>query len=196
MNMNEKEECGCGDSCKCAGDCADKDVENKEEAVTISKAEYEELLKAKEEKEAAKKDLLYAYADMENFKRRKNRDLEDQIKFANEKLIKDVLPVIDNLHLALEHAKTADAGENNKQIDSFLQGVELISKQLLDVMSRFGVECISSEGSQFDPNFHEALDQQETEDHQTGKVIKEYQKGYLLKGRVLRCSKVSVAKKK
>jgi len=160
--------------------------------VSITKEEYEVLKNAKAD---ADKKLLYAYADFENFKKRKNKDLEESIKFANEKLIKDVLPVIDNLHLAMEHAK-ATAKDGGEQINKFLEGVDMISSQLSDVLSKFGVECISVNGKSFDPNYHEALDQQESEEHENGQIVKEYQKGYLFNGRVLRCSKVSVAKKK
>jgi len=158
--------------------------------VTIEKKEYEDLLKAKETQQK----LLYAYADLENINKRISRDADQQLCYANEKIIKEILPVIDNLCRAKEHSSEC---ENNKeQFEKFLNGIELILKQFNDVLSKFGVKELNSVGEKFNPEFHEAMDQIETEEHENGTVVNEYQKGYLLKDRVIRPSKVSVAKKK
>lgn len=159
--------------------------------VTITKEDYEKLLKSKE----AQDKLLYVYAEFENFKKRSARDLQQQMTYANEKLIKEVLPVIDNLCRAKDHA--CENGEKTEEkFAKFLEGIDMILKQLKDVLGKFGVEELSSVGEKFDPNFHEAMEQVESEKHDNGDVVDEYQKGYKFHGRVIRPSKVSVATKK
>jgi molecular chaperone GrpE len=159
--------------------------------VSITKEEYEKLLKSKE----AQEKLLYVYAEFENFKKRTARDLLQQMTYANEKLIKEVLPIIDNLCRAKDHA--CENGEKTEEkFAKFLEGIELILKQLKDVLGKFGVEEVSSIGEKFDPNFHEAMEQVESDKHENGDVVNEYQKGYKFQGRVIRPSKVSVATKK
>ena len=166
-------------------------VTKEKEMVTITKEEYENLLKSKE----AQDKLLYVYAEFENFKKRTARDLLQQMTYANEKLIKEVLPIIDNLCRAKDHA--CENGEKTEEkFAKFLEGIELILKQLKDVLGKFGVEELSSIGEKFDPNFHEAMEQVESDEHDNGDVVNEYQKGYKFHGRVIRPSKVSVATKK
>lgn len=174
---------------------AQKVVEEKgtteKEMVSITKEEYEKLLKSKE----AQDKLLYVYAEFENFKKRVARDLQQQMTYANEKLIKEVLPIIDNLCRAKDHA--CENGEKTEErFAKFLEGIDLILKQLMDVLGKFGVEELSSVGEKFDPNFHEAMEQVESDKHDNGDVVDEYQKGYKFHGRVIRPSKVSVATKK
>lgn len=164
-----------------------------EDSITISKKEHEELLRAKE----AQQKLLYVIADFENFKKRNARDTEQQLTYANEKIIKEMLPIVDNLCRAKDHACGSNDKETSKEhFDKFLNGIELILKQLNDVLTKFGVKELSSVGEKFNPEFHEAMDQVETEEHDNGTIVNEYQKGYLLNNRVIRPSKVSVAKKK
>jgi len=164
-----------------------------EDSVTISKKEYEDLLKAKE----AQQKLLYVIADFENFKKRNARDTEQQLVYANEKIIKEMLPIVDNLCRAKDHASETNGNETSKEhFEKFLNGIELILKQLNDVLTKFGVKELSAVGEKFNPEFHEAMDQVETEDHDNGTVVNEYQKGYLLNNRVIRPSRVCVAKKK
>jgi len=165
--------------------------ETKAESVTISKAEYDELLKAKK----AQEDLLYVYAELENFKRRHSKDLQQQLTFANEKIIKDVLPIIDNLCRAKDHASDCE-GTSEEKFTKFLEGLDLILKQLMGVLKKFGVEEVNSIGEKFDPNFHEAMDHKESDKHENGTIVNEYQKGYILHGRLIRPSKVSIATKK
>ena len=159
--------------------------------VTITKEEYEQLLKCKE----AQAKLLYVYAEFDNFKKRASRDLQQQMAYANEGLIKEVLPIIDNLCRAKDHA-CDDLEKNDERFSKFLEGIDLVLKQLMSVLGKFGVEELSSVGKKFDPNFHEAMEQVESDDHEHGDIVNEYQKGYKLKDRVIRPSKVSVATKK
>ncbi len=159
--------------------------------VTVTKEEYEKLMKSKE----AQDKLLYVYAEFENFKKRTARDLQQQMTYANEKLIKEVLPIIDNLCRAKDHA-CEDGKKTEERFAKFLEGIDLILKQLKDTLGKFGVEELSSVGEKFDPNFHEAMEQVESDEHDNGDVVNEYQKGYMFNGRVIRPSKVSVATKK
>ena len=185
---------GAKEEAKMAGkETAEKEATEKvtKDMVTITKEEYENLLKSKE----AQQKLLYAYAEFENFKKRTAKDLLQQMTYANEKLIKEVLPIIDNLCRAKDHA--CENGEKTEErFAKFLEGIELILKQLKDVLGKFGVEELSSIGEKFDPNFHEAMEQVESDKHENGDVVNEYQKGYKFQGRVIRPSKVSVATKK
>lgn len=165
--------------------------EQEKDTVTITKEEYEKLLKAKE----AQEKLLYTYAEFDNFKKRSARDLQQQMAYANESLIKEVLPIIDNLCRAKDHA--CENGEkSDEKFAKFLEGIDLILKQLMSVLGKFGVEELETKGEKFDPNFHEAMEQVESDDHEHGDIVNEYQKGYKLKDRVIRPSKVSVAMKK
>lgn len=185
---------GAKEEAKVAGqETAEKEATEKvtKDMVTITKEEYENLLKSKE----AQDKLLYVYAEFENFKKRTARDLLQQMTYANEKLIKEVLPIIDNLCRAKDHA--CENGEKTEEkFAKFLEGIEMILKQLKDVLGKFGVEELSSVGEKFDPNFHEAMEQVESDEHDNGEVVNEYQKGYKFQGRVIRPSKVSVATKK
>jgi molecular chaperone GrpE len=127
-------------------------------------------------------------AELENFKKRASREREDAIRFANESLIKDLLPVVDNLERAVAHAS---GGGNGKPI---VEGVEMVLKSLLDVLTKYGVTQISAVGEPFDPAKHEAMAQVESQSHQPNSVVDELQRGYTLRDRLLRPALVSVAK--
>jgi molecular chaperone GrpE len=166
-----------------------------EEDVVISKKDLEKFLDYKKEAEKAKNETLYVHAEMENFKKRQQKLMSEQVCYANERFIKELIPVIDNFSLALQHMNDANATEN-QEIKNLAKGVELITKQLGDVLSRFGVEEVKSLGTQFDPNFHDAVEHREVEKCESGSVVNEFQKGYKLNGRLIRPAKVCVAKNK
>lgn len=146
---------------------------------------------AQKEKEAADNYDKYvrAVAELDNYKKRAAREKADIIKYGKEEVIKDILPFVDSLDRALEHA------ENSADIQSFKEGLKLIQDQLFSCLKKHGVEAIECTGKDFDPNFHEAMMQVESEHHEANKVINEFQRGYLLNGRLLRPSRVSVCKK-
>jgi len=164
----------------------DEDV-NK--AVSAQNAELEEEL-ARKEKEATDNydKYLRAVADLDNYKKRVIREKADIIKYGKKDVIKDILPFVDSLDRALAHA-------DNSDVQAFKEGIKLIQEQLLSCLKKHGVEKIDSVGLDFDPNFHEAMMQVESEEHAENKVVNEVQKGYLLNGRLLRPSKVCVCKK-
>jgi len=154
--------------------------------------EIEELKKMLEEKEKEFKEhhdrLLRLAADFDNYKKRAAREKEDWAKFANEELIRAILPFIDNLERALNHAqKVTDTGV-------LIEGVRLTVQQLLQTLNRFGLSSIQSVGKPFDPALHEAMLVVETEKQEPNQVVEEFQKGYLLNDRLLRPATVSVSK--
>jgi molecular chaperone GrpE len=132
--------------------------------------------------------LLRQAAELENFKKRTVREREDSIRFANEALIKDLLPVVDNLERAVAHAQ---GGGNGKPL---VEGVGMVIRGLLDVLNKYGVTQIDAMGQPFDPVKHEAMAQVESEDHEPNTVIEEHHKGYLLHSRLLRPALVTVSK--
>ena len=142
------------------------------------------------EKEAAENYDKYvrAVAEMENYKKRAVRDRADSLKYGQENLIKDILPLVDNLDRAMEHAC------NSNDFEAFKAGLQLIQNQLSGCLGKQGVEPIQAIGRDFDPNFHEAVLQVESPEHGHNQVVEEFEKGYLLNGRLLRPSKVSVCR--
>lgn len=154
--------------------------------------EVEELRKKVEEKEKEVKEhydrLLRVAADLENYKRRAAKEKEEWIKFANEDLIKAILPFLDNLERAVNHSeKVQDTGV-------MIEGVRLTIQQLLKALSKFGVSPIESVGKPFDPAVHQAMLLVETDRHEPNRVVEEFQRGYLLNDRLLRPATVSVSK--
>jgi molecular chaperone GrpE len=154
--------------------------------------EIEELKKMLEAKEKELKEhhdrLLRLAADFENYKKRAARDKEDWTKFANEDLIRAILPFIDNLERAVNHAeKVVDTGV-------LIEGVRLTLQQILQTLNKFGLSSFQSVGKPFDPTVHEAMLVVETNQHEPNQVVEEFQKGYLLNDRLLRPATVSVSK--
>jgi molecular chaperone GrpE len=131
--------------------------------------------------------LLRALADTENVRRRAQRERDDYVKYANESLLRDLVPVLDNLDRALEAARTGGDAQ------SVVAGVELIQRELLKVLERAGVTRYSALGQPFDPTRHEAIARVVSADAVPGTVLRETLPGYLLHNRVLRPALVSVA---
>ena len=132
--------------------------------------------------------LLRLAADFENTRKRLEREKSESISFANESLLRELLPVIDNLERALAH------GEAEADLQGMLDGVRMTLKGFLGVMAKYGCTPFDSVGKPFDPNFHEALMQQESAEHPEKCVIQELQKGYTLNERLLRPASVIVSK--
>jgi molecular chaperone GrpE len=146
-------------------------------------------LKDQEVKEIHDRCLRQA-AELENYKKRTTRERDETIRFANEYIIKDLLSVLDNLERAMAHAK-GDAGGNS---EPFVEGVAMVLRGFLDVLTKHGVVQVNSAEQPFDPQKHEAMAQVESEKHPPNTVVDEYHKGYLLHDRLLRPALVSVAK--
>ena len=135
--------------------------------------------------------ILRIKAEMENLRRRTELDVEKAHKFALEKFVNELLPVIDSLDRALEVADKA-----NPYNAAMIEGIELTLKSMLDVVRKFGVEVIADTNVPLDPNVHQAIAMVESEEIEAGKVLGVMQKGYTLNGRTIRAAMVTVAKAK
>lgn len=150
--------------------------------------ELEEAVAAKDAEAKANWDkFLRERADLENYRKRVQREKEEILKYGNESLIKEILPVIDNIEQALVHASEETQG-------AVIEGVKLTRDTLLAALKKFGVLPIENAvGAPFDPAFHEAMCQVESCDHGPNTVVEEFRKGYLLNERLIRPTMVSVA---
>jgi molecular chaperone GrpE len=140
----------------------------------------EELLKQKDT-------FLREKAELENFKKRLTKEKEDFVQFANERLLKELVQIEDNMERAISAP--------NATLESLKEGVEMIQKQFSIFLKNQKVESIEAMEKPFDPNLHEVLNQQESDEHKENTVIQEYSKGYTLNGRLLRSAKVVISKK-
>ena len=131
---------------------------------------------------------LRAFAEMENFKKRLQKEKDEQMSYAGESVLADLLPSLDNLDLAIQYGSKDEACKNT------MMGVEMTRKLLLDAIKKHGLEIVAEVGEPFNPELHEALSQEESDSVPPGHIISVMQKGYILKGRLLRSAKVSVSK--
>ena len=173
--------------------------ERMDEGVVLpSSMEAEQLLKelmralAQKTQEAteANEKYLRTYADFDNSRKRMQRELADFRLYANEQLALELLPVIDHLGLAIKHAGVAE-----ENVQGLQQGVELVYKQLRDVLEKFGIKSFESWGEPFDPAKHDALMQVERDDVPANVVVQVLNEGYLYHDKVLRHAKVGVSKR-
>lgn len=170
------------------------DPDNDQSETLAADAEVEndiqdKLEAAQKELKEAQDRVLRVSAEFENYKKRSAREMASHRKYANETLIKALLPVVDNLELAIQSAK-----ENGKAEDGLLQGIEMTRKEILKVFEKFGVTPVEAEGKPFDPSVHEAAMQEASETFPENTVIREFQKGYMIQERLLRPSMVVVSK--
>ena len=165
---------------------AEQTVEEKEAAEQQADAVEEKVEENKEEAEPEEDGdakYLRLMADFQNYKKRVEKEKKDLYSYANEKLATDLLEVVDNFERALSHE---DSG------DGFKEGMEMIFKQLNGVLEKHGLAEIPALGEDFDPNFHNAVMTEETDEYESGKVSGVLQKGYTLNGKVIRPSMVKV----
>jgi molecular chaperone GrpE len=149
-----------------------------------------ELEALREEKARLEERLVRLSADFDNHRKRVLREKQETLSYGQENLVKDLLPVVDNLERAIEHASAGSGGD----FESMLQGVELVRRELLAVLAKHGVSPIEAEGEAFDPNVHEALAQVEDPKVPVGRVARVLQGGYRLRDRLLRPARVLVSK--
>ena len=164
---------------------------NKEEkTVHIKEAELEKLKEEAGQLKELQDKMLRLQADLENNRKRLEKEKHDFVKFANEGIIVELLNIMDDLERTVNLAET-----KQEDLPAFLKGVEMILAHLYDLLKEHGVKRIEAEGKVFDPHFHEALLQVEDKDKPEHTVVEELQKGYLLNDRVIRTAKVKVSKK-
>ena len=164
-------------------------TETKEEVVEEKTAEellQEKVDKLEEELKQSEDKYLRLYAEFENFKRRKNKEIETNNVYKSQKVITEILPSLDNLERALQ------VESDNEEIKSLLKGVEMVYEGLINVLKSEGVELIETENAQFDPNYHHAVMQDEDSEKESGAILDTFQKGYKLKDRVIRPAMVKV----
>ena len=170
----------------------EESVENAEEtAEVVEEKTAEELLQEKiekleEEVKASEDKYLRLYAEFENFKRRKNQEIETNNIYKSQKVITEILPSLDNLERALQ------VDSDNEEVKALRKGVEMVYEGILNVLKTEGVEEVETENVQFDPNIHHAVMQGEESDKESGVILDTFQKGYKLKDRVIRPAMVKV----
>jgi molecular chaperone GrpE len=155
---------------------------------TLSKL-TEELTAEKEKSKELYERYLRLQAEFENFKKRMEREKCEYFKYALERLIKDLLPVFDHFEMAIK------SSEGSKDFDSFSKGIQLIYKQLKDILAKEGLAYECSVGEKFDPCKHEAMMHIESGTHEPNVIVEEHKKGYFLNDRLIRPAMVTVAKK-
>ncbi|GAB7386305.1 hypothetical protein BSNK01_01400 [Bacillaceae bacterium] len=131
--------------------------------------------------------FLRAQADFENFRRRVQREKEEMMKYRSQQLIEALLPVVDNFERALA------ASKETTNVEALAQGIEMVFRQMEQILHQEGVVPIEAVGKPFDPHYHQAVMQVQSEEHESGVVVEELQKGYMLKDRVIRPSMVKVS---
>jgi molecular chaperone GrpE len=183
-------------------DTCDEEIPNDEEIGNVEatkedpiEALEEEIIKLNKELEEKTKEakenndnFLRSRADLENYKKRVEKEKKEIREFANDNLIMDLLTVVDNMERALSHIN------DESNVKSLKEGVDITVNQMITLLNQFGLEQISAVGESFDPKVHEALSHEESADHEPDTVIREMRKGYTLKGRLLRPSIVTVSK--
>jgi molecular chaperone GrpE len=179
---------------KSAADKPESDKGKVEERPFEKMTKTELIQKAKDLAETAEKNYelyLRSQADMDNLRKRGQKEKEEWVKFSNESLIKDLLPALDALEQAISHCDMT----NENCLVSLKEGVELTLKGLKDALGKAGLEEVKAHGETFDPNYHQAVSEMEDGSVEAGAVLHELQKGYLLNQRLLRPAMVVVNKK-
>lgn len=146
------------------------------------------LAEALEENKRIRDQLLRTAADFDNFRKRSRREVSDAAERGREEILKELLPVFDNLERAAEHAKAAT------EVEALVEGIDLVIKQFVDTLSKIGVEKLDARGQAFDPSVHEAIQHLETDEVAPGSVAHQVQSGYKMGGRLVRPCMVVVAK--
>ena len=165
--------------------------EQKEKKVTPIKEETpEEKLKNTQEK------LLRTMAEMENQRRRFEKEKQEAFEFGGFNFAAESLLLIDNIDRAIVSFKNDQSLKNNKDLNKIIDGIEIVKKDLVSIFKKNGIEAIECIGKKFDPNFHQAMLEVENNTKQPGTVIQEIQKGYMMKDRLLRPTLVGVTKKR
>ncbi|RAP34847.1 nucleotide exchange factor GrpE [Candidatus Marinamargulisbacteria bacterium SCGC AG-439-L15] len=173
---------------------SDVGEDTQEQDLETLKSELAELKEGQDALEASEKEaqekVLRIHAELENFKKRKEQEKTEFLKFANEKLIMDLLPIVDSFDMAASQVDTVE----DETIKSTVEGFLLIQKQLHSLLEKANVTRIVTEGAMFDPQLHQAIGQEDSDDLESNTIIRDVQTGYTIEGRVIRPSMVIVAK--
>ncbi|WP_437506950.1 nucleotide exchange factor GrpE [Sorangium sp. So ce1099] len=170
------------------GEPAEAQAERAEPAEQRAATPEDKLGEVQAEAARLREQLLRTAADFDNFRKRSRREVEDAQRRGRESILKDLLPVFDNLERAASHAESAP------DVKSVAEGVRIVAKQFVDTLERMGIKRISAVGKPFDPSVHEAIQQLESTEHPAGVVIAEVQPGYMLGDYLIRAAMVVVSK--
>ena len=169
------------------------EIDKKSEAPSVKEKKeinFEEKLKETEDK------LLRSLAEIENQRRRFEKEIKDAFEFGSFNFAKESLSLLDNLQRAKDAIKNDTVLKENKDLDKFLENIDIIEKDLISIFERNNIKKIESKGKKFDPNLHQAMSEIEDEKSEAGSVVQEIQPGYMLGERLLRPALVGIAKKK
>jgi len=172
------------------------DEDNQEKKVDPLKKEDEKELSAEEKLKNADEKLLRTLAELENQRKRFDKEIKDAIDFGGFSFAKENLVILDNLQRAYISIKEDPVLKVNKDIDKFLNNIEIIEKDLISIFKKNRIEKIDTKNKKFDPNFHQAMTEMEDEKVEPGTIVQEMLPGYMFGDRLLRPSLVAVSKKK
>ena len=172
------------------------DEDNQKKKVDPLKKEDEKELNAEEKLKDVEEKLLRTLAELENQRKRFDKEIKDAIDFGGFSFAKENLVILDNLQRAYISIKEDPVLKVNKDIDKFLNNIEIIEKDLISIFKKNRIEKIDTENKKFDPNFHQAMTEMEDEKVEPGTIVQEMLPGYMFGDRLLRPSLVAVSKKK
>ena len=167
-----------------------KNEQEKKKSIPIKEETLEEKFKTTQEK------LLRTMAEMENQRRRFEKEKQEAFEFGGFNLAAESLLLIDNIDRAIVSFKNDESLKNNKDLNKIIDGIEIVKKDLVSIFKKNGIEAIECINKKFDPNFHQAMLELEDNTKDAGTVVQEIQKGYMMKNRLLRPSLVGVTKKR
>ena len=168
---------------------SNKNEQKEKKAAPVKDETPEEKLKTTQEK------LLRTMAEMENQRRRFEKEKQEAFEFGGFNFAAESLLLIDNIDRAIVSFKNDESLKNNKDLNKIIEGIEIVKKDLVSVFKKNGIEAIECINKKFDPNFHQAMLEVENNTKEPGTVVQEIQKGYMMKSRLLRPSLVGVTKK-
>ncbi|MBI2521266.1 MAG: nucleotide exchange factor GrpE [Bdellovibrio sp.] len=174
------------------GCCGESEVPPVKESKGNAVEEIAEIKEIKKEEIDYKSKYFYIAAEMDNMRKRFDREREGIIKYGTEKLLSGLIPVLDNFDRTID----AVANDEDVKVKNLRKGIEMVRQQFVQILEENGLKSAPAIGKKFDPNFHEALTQEESDVHEEGVVLREFEKAYMLNGRLLRAAKVVIAKKK
>ena len=176
------DDCDCGDNCDCGDDC---ECECEHEECSCEASELEIALdKAKKLEEA----LLRNQAELQNYKRRKDEEMSRMLKYSEEDIVRELLPVIDNF----ERAIMMDDSDLSDEVSKFLNGFKLVYTNMVNILKKFEVKEIEASGIEFDPTYHHAVLTEHDDSKPSGVILEVLQKGYMYKDRIIRPAMVKV----
>ena len=172
------------------GEAAAETNEETTQEVSDGNAETDNVEELKTKEPDFKEKFYYLAAEMDNLKKRAEREKTQLLKFGTENILKDLIEVMDNFDLTLNALKM----DKDEKVKNITFGINMVRDKFVEAITRHGLEPIDTNGKEFDPHFHEAIGQEEVEGKKENDIVTEQQTGYVLNGRVLRASKVTVAK--